>query len=155
MRQLRGIGYWIDTEVLDYNEEARKLHEQSLKLPDPQRLLEVLGPHPADSRFVAYLRSGHELQACLGYSYCRFHCGIDEEQLGCRDLTDGLWVWPEGLWHYVEGHQVPLPEAFLATVAERNWRVPEESALKDLREVGWSLTYWKEWYAVQVIKDEE
>jgi hypothetical protein len=32
--------------------------------------------------------------------------------MGYRDFTDGRWVWPEGLVHYVREHQVPLPDEF-------------------------------------------
>jgi len=54
---------------------------------------------------------------------CRF-CG---REIGFRELTDGRWVWPEGLGHYVEAHDVRLPEAFLASV-----RAPDGSATEFL-----------------------
>lgn len=150
MTSLRGIGYWIDHHVLHYNEEARKLNAPLLELPDPQRLLEACGPHPVDPRVIDYLRAGHELQACLGFAYCRFNCGIDEEELGCRDLSDGVWVWPEGLHHYIETHQVPLPEEFLATMAGHDWQVPAEALTGVSGAEGWSLDFWKQWYTQQL-----
>ncbi|MBW2526845.1 MAG: hypothetical protein JRI23_21860, partial [Deltaproteobacteria bacterium] len=30
------------------------------------------------------------------------------------DLTDGTWLWPDGLEHYVEAHGIVLPEALVA-----------------------------------------
>lgn len=39
--------------------------------------------------------------------------------MGSRDLTDGTFVWPEGLAHYVERHDVKLPDHFLQHVRER------------------------------------
>jgi hypothetical protein len=45
--------------------------------------------------------------------------------MGSRCLTDGLWVWPEGLAHYVEHHDVYLPAEFLRTMTRRGWRLPE------------------------------
>lgn len=36
--------------------------------------------------------------------------------MGHRDLTDGVYVWPEGLAHYVKAHAVRLPDDFLAHV---------------------------------------
>ena len=45
-------------------------------------------------------------------SFCRFACG--ETAMGAEDLTDGTYVWPSGLVHYVEQHAVGLPEAFVA-----------------------------------------
>ena len=34
--------------------------------------------------------------------------------MGCATLTDGKYVWPEGLAHYVSAHAVRLPEDFVA-----------------------------------------
>ena len=36
--------------------------------------------------------------------------------MGSWDLTDGTWVWPQGLSHYVEVHGVVLPEEFVSHV---------------------------------------
>ena len=49
---------------------------------------------------------------CLicGMSYCRFGCGWN----GAAERSDGVWVWPDGLAHYVERHHVMLPQAFVA-----------------------------------------
>jgi hypothetical protein len=37
-------------------------------------------------------------------------CGA---QLGSTELTDGIWAWPDRLEHYVEAHDVLLPEDFV------------------------------------------
>jgi len=34
--------------------------------------------------------------------------------MGSSDLTDGTWIWPEGLPIYVEKYNVELPEEFIA-----------------------------------------
>jgi hypothetical protein len=70
---------------------------------------------PADERqtLVAYLRAGRVHKSYLGYSWCRFGCGIEWTRMGSRDLTDGSWVWPQGLAHYVAEHQITLPEQFV------------------------------------------
>jgi hypothetical protein len=39
--------------------------------------------------------------------------------MGSSDLTDGTWLWPEGLAHYVRKHDVVLPEEFIAHVVSR------------------------------------
>lgn len=64
---------------------------------------------------IAYLRGGVETAAYFGPSWCRFGC---KGALGHRDLGDGTWVWPEGLAHYVEAHDVRLPERFVARAVE-------------------------------------
>jgi len=48
-----------------------------------------------------------------GYSSCKI-CGLSGKVMGCCDLTDGRYVWPEGLIHYIEQHNViPRIEGFV------------------------------------------
>ena len=92
---LRAIGYFIDS--LDNDD-----------LPAPQELVGT------DSRLAAvadYLDRGLVHKRYRGYSWCRFSCG--EQKMGSCDLTDGHWVWPEGLSHYLRVHSVRLPEEFV------------------------------------------
>jgi hypothetical protein len=42
-------------------------------------------------------------------------CGIEHSMMGDSDLTDGIWVWPQGLVHYVDAHQLALPKQFIGT----------------------------------------
>ena len=62
-------------------------------------------------RFAVYahLRHGLLARAFLGQSRCR----MCEEQVGNAELTDGAYVWPEGLAHYVRHHGVRLPVDFV------------------------------------------
>lgn len=64
---------------------------------------------------VEYLSRGHIARAYMGYSRCRL-CGIENGDL---ELTDGQYVWPDGLSHYVREHGVRLPASFEAHVFER------------------------------------
>ncbi|MBL8736774.1 MAG: hypothetical protein JNL12_10135 [Planctomycetes bacterium] len=85
-------------------------------LPRPQALVGGLEP-AARAAVLAYLRAGRTLVTFPEPSFCRFDCG--ETAMGTKDLTDGRYVWPEGLAHYVERHDVRLPDAFVAHVLER------------------------------------
>ena len=85
-------------------------------LPRPQALVGGLEP-AARAAVLGYLRAGKTLVTFPEASFCRFDCG--ETAMGSKDLTDGRYVWPEGLAHYVERHDVRLPEAFVAHVRER------------------------------------
>ncbi len=97
---LEAVGYW-------FNDRAPSAY------PRPQRLVGIWDP--ADrTRVVAYLRAGDELESYRGTSYCRFSCGTPSAEMGSLDLTDGRFAWPEGLAHYVEAHDVRLPEHFIA-----------------------------------------
>ena len=127
---LKAVGYWREAG--------------SRRWPRPQWLVRP-GWHVEDrARIVTYLRSGHERASWLGCSFCRFGCGVDERLLGCRDLTDGEWVWPEGLAHYVEAHSVFLPEPLVDTIRAHGWRVPEQVTVPpDDAEPDFSV--WEEW----------
>lgn len=58
-----------------------------------------------------YLNNGRKVETYLGSSYCRFGC--KDVDMGSADLSDGIFVWPEGLSHYVLVHHVMLPSEFL------------------------------------------
>jgi hypothetical protein len=85
------IGYWVN--------------EQRPDLPDPSNFVD----HDADPevlrRVAWYLSTGMLLSVGFGLSPCRV-CGKGN---GSVEYTDGTYIWPEGLAHYVEDHQVRLP----------------------------------------------
>ena len=51
----------------------------------------------------------------MGYSPCRI-CGVDN---GAAEYTDGTYVWPEGLAHYIYDHAVRLPEDLVRHAKDR------------------------------------
>ena len=77
-----------------------------------------------------YLSRGVIVWACMGKSRCRF-CG---EENGSLELRDGVYIWPEGLAHYVRDHHVRLPEEFVRHVLAR---------IDSLAERGRSDSWWK------------
>ncbi len=114
-------------------------------------------PHPGDlvrpdwisaderNRLVSYLRNGATYETWRGLSFCRFGCGIDCSAMGCRDLTDGVWVWPEGLHHYVDRHKVMLPEDFVSHCRTQSWTIPPDAIgrIKSSRDLDFSM--WIAW----------
>jgi hypothetical protein len=73
--------------------------------PDPREFVDVSWD-PSERESVAdYLRRGFVARAYMGKSLCRL-CG---EAVGSLELSDGVFIWPEGLAHYVEVHDVRLP----------------------------------------------
>jgi hypothetical protein len=56
-----------------------------------------------------YLRRGFVVRGFRGHSECRF-CSVPN---GSLELTDGTYLWPEGLSHYVSEHDVRLPQPVL------------------------------------------
>ncbi len=80
---------------------------------------------------VAYLRAGVVLVTSPGLVKDAF----DGKTLaGKRSMrTDGVYAWPDSLAYYVERHQVELPAAFEAHMAQNQWRVPVPIDLTGLR----------------------
>jgi hypothetical protein len=135
---LKGIGFWKNGECHRY--------------PQPQWLVQH-GWHTEDlDRIVAYLRSGNEYLSEMGYSYCRFANCSDKcaDKNGVSSFTDGEWMWPEGLAHYIEKHSVILPEEFISTMQSNHWQVPASAGL--LPATPWerpvrssSIRFWLRW----------
>ncbi|MFI5707785.1 hypothetical protein [Kribbella sp. NPDC051620] len=51
----------------------------------------------------------------MGYSPCRL---CDSTTNGSLELSDGVYVWPEGLKHYVSDHGLRPPRSFVEHVIE-------------------------------------
>lgn len=118
------IGYWM-----------QDLKESELPLPQ-----ELAGELPSNTREVIckYLAQGTVFETYRGYSWCRFHCGVDSSEMGSREYCDGEWIWPEGLAHYVNAHGILLPEEFIACATST--RQPRSDS--DRSE---SLEFWISW----------
>lgn len=94
-------------------------------------------------RIVQYLQSGAVVGEYLGFSFCRFQCGISNHQMGNAELTDGEWVWPQGLAHYVEAHCVRLPSEFVGTMIANNFKIPDKLDVERLIELPRSTNAWR------------
>jgi hypothetical protein len=103
--RLRPVGYWRDPD-----------DPRTHGLPDPTLAVDRTWDPSERARVIAYVRTGQEHVACHGYSWCRFKCGIADRRLGNRDLTDGVFVWPEGFAHYLKAHAVKPPAEFIEHV---------------------------------------
>lgn len=137
---LKAIGYWSPSW------EWGSAPDQDF--PDP-RLLVRRGWRKKERRqILAYLNSGHEHAGYAGYSYCRFwFCWTPHRFMGDFDLTDGVWVWPQGLAHYVRRHSVSLPDEFVATMQANGWRIPENIASPQpwVELPTYDYSYWIAW----------
>lgn len=115
MTGLRLIGYWRNAKHPEY--------------PDPHDLVDAAWDE--DERHVtgSYLASGTVAWAFMGYSPCRF-CG---ENNGDLEYTDGVYVWPSGLAHYIDEHHVRLPQAIVDHASDR---------LTEVEKVRPDLAWW-------------
>ena len=101
------IGYW-----------AEPGHPDS-PYPDPRDLVDHDQPREERAAIVDYLTRGLLARAYMGRSSCRI-CG--DPANGSLELTDGVFLWPEGLAHYVRDHDVRLPTAFVEHVDQQDDR---------------------------------
>ena len=62
-----------------------------------------------------YLESGTFVRRSRGFSTCRI-CG---EPNGSKEYTDGTFLWPEGLAHYVHNHSVRLPACVIDHIVQK------------------------------------
>ncbi|MGH0030838.1 MAG: hypothetical protein ACQGVC_13665 [Myxococcota bacterium] len=135
------VGYW------------RVAGQDGCPYRDPRELVDPGWDWKPEEKaeLAAYLTGGLPLTQYLGHSRCRFDCGIPDHRMGNADLTDGTWVWPEGLVHYVREHALPLPEPFVAHMREHDFRVPE---VFDAPEAGdYDDGFWIEWCAAHVRRE--
>lgn len=94
-KQLIGIGYWHSTYESGF--------------PDPGNFVDSAWDKKERDGILRYLQSVYPMPyAAMGVSWCRFRCGVDH--LGAGEFTDGKYVWPEGLAHYIDKHEVRLPK---------------------------------------------
>lgn len=83
--------------------------------PRPQNFVDLDWDVDERDMVADYLARGIVSRAYMGYSGCRM-CGARN---GTLELTDGEFVWPDGLRHYVVDHAVRLPARFVDHVRER------------------------------------
>jgi len=83
--------------------------------PDPRDFVDETWDERERGLVAAYLEEGFRPWAAVGYSLCRF-CGMVN---GCAEVTDGVFLWPEGLAHYVREHSVRLPDEVLDHIKQR------------------------------------
>jgi hypothetical protein len=149
MRVIRRIGYWVEDPELWRRSLASGAvptpRYQHYVWPDPVAIVAACGAQTRDPRVVRYLRTGIPGDMQMGYSWCRFRCGIPNHELGCSEMTDGVWIWPDGLAHYVEVHGVPLPEEVIETMRANSWVPPVEPPTSADRRYEIDNSFWEEW----------
>lgn len=107
MTDLRDLGLWRNDQRPD--------------LPDPATLVDPDWTGWEKQELEYYLSSGSRGRAYMGHSECRI-CGA---QNGAGEFTDGSYVWPEGLLHYVAEHNVRLPDEFVTHALTRRRAIDE------------------------------
>ena len=129
--ELKAIGFWPEPG----------LHG----LVHPKRLIDPsLDPRVREG-LAAYLQSGRLCNGYLGYSSCRFSCGIPDTEMGDCEMTDGTWLWPVGLVHYVSDHDLQLPTDFIVDAESNGWSSPITGDGILGEHYNYDLSYWRDW----------
>jgi hypothetical protein len=124
LQSLRLIGYWVSDDDPDW--------------PNPRAFVDDDWDQRERGIVKSYLSHGHVMWATAGLSTCRL-CG---QPNGCAELSDGVYLWPEGLAHYLEKHSVRLPQEFVdhvhatldgreALAIDRTWWQRQSKAAKE------------------------
>jgi hypothetical protein len=103
------VGYWRSPEQPD--------------LPHPGDFVDASWDAAERRKVIEYLDDAYQTPMfSFGPSWCRMGCAGIPKDIGTQDLTDGVWLFPEGLVHYVRHHAVRPPEAFLEHLRGRDFR---------------------------------
>ncbi|MGW7484243.1 hypothetical protein ACWGH8_37390 [Nonomuraea muscovyensis] len=113
---LRLIGYWWSLDAPEW--------------PRPQDWIDPDWSPEERDLLALYLESGMRAPyATAGFSPCRI-CAMAN---GSLEFTDGVFLWPQGLAHYVREHSVRLPDEIVRRAQQwaepTNWEV--------------DMTWWK------------
>jgi hypothetical protein len=99
---MKKIGFWWRSDFGHLKEYAN--------LPKAQDHVDATWDADERSLVAAYLLDEQfENESYRGMSQCRF-CGCFN---GSRDYTDGTYLWPQGLAHYLIAHEVKPPQDFI------------------------------------------
>jgi len=109
------VGYWKGIPRSSFNETY-----DIIDYPDCPDVKDFIDPNWEERErniVINYLEAGEEKKAWCGCSTCRI-CGKWNNGSTC--LTDGKWIWPEGLSHYLREHHVKPPQEFVDYVLKKS-----------------------------------
>lgn len=100
-KELKKVGFWWRSDMGHLTTYA--------DLPKAHDFIDPTWSKAERELVIAHLESGDEAERYRGFSMCRI-CGCMN---GSSELTDGTYLWPSGLTHYVEEHDLKPPQDFI------------------------------------------
>jgi len=98
---MKKVGYWRSDREPD--------------LPNPLDHVDTKWVNSEKNIVIKYLDRGEVKNRYRGWSTCR----ICECRNGSTSMTDGVWLWPSGLAHYLRKHNVKPPQEFINYIKGR------------------------------------
>lgn len=128
---LIGIGYWKN--------------KRNQQLPDPTKIITTYKDSTVKEKIVNYLNNASIFICFDGLSWCRFpKC---ESGIGCNCLTDGKYVWPSAFYHYIQDHNVSIPQEFMSHMESNSWTPPSAPDLSKYGKNPWRLDFHAKYLA--------
>ena len=135
------IGYWsdrvnpknqfqIDPKVEKYlDKKLWEPYTENDQYPWPGDLVDPGFWQGKDKeKVIKYLASGIPCNHYSGFSGCR----LCNQILGTCERTDGFWAWPDKFEHYIDNHDIRIPEEFLTHIAGRDYEI---MSVEDLSQI--------------------
>ena len=99
-------------------------NESETNLPDIEEVAGANWSVDDKKRVLSYLDGAPTVVAMSGPNT---KCLLCEELIGGSVYrSDGVWLWPVDLSHYLNMHDVALPESFLQHIRDANYEPPQE-----------------------------
>ena len=99
------------------------------KSDSPDKYIDASWDTNERSLVIDYLKAAKVKDYYFGVANCRLNCKKqiktvsdmydDGFAIGCADMTDGEYIFPEGYVHYVEAHGVKPPVDFINHIIEK------------------------------------
>jgi hypothetical protein len=97
----------------------------NLQVPLYTEVVDKLWNPPDLDRIANYLRQAHSIASVALFkpTICPICGEIIEESSGCQ-MSDGYWIWLSPLAHYVQFHNVRLPDKMVEQIRSSHYRPP-------------------------------
>lgn len=143
------IGFWrrFEDESVDPEDfrpwptPYNKTYNETDQTDDKELIIEYLG--------LGYIESYE-----FGYATCRL-CGYHCDEMGCCSLSDGIYVWPEGLKHYISQHQIILNDTFIQHIKTNIDSMREHHRNKKVTDEELSILEWRENEKLRIMSSDD
>jgi hypothetical protein len=139
------VGHWKDSKnkIIYPNPEREKIMNEAYEFAIPQKIKTRDYSLDLKEQIVDFLQNGNIVTMYLGNSSCRFNCGISSLEMGNSTLTDGKFIWPAGYYHYIESHNLAIPELFLQRMMKNNFQYKENNKISPTSPM--DISHWLDW----------